>query len=411
MGINFNIVKKPKVEEEDDGEELELEDEEDNDDSVKSKGYDPKKKMIKFMGIIVVVMLVILLIMFIASSLSGKKTDTYSYSEIESVLEKAGKSYFKDHPEYLPEDEGDVVEVESTNLVNEGYMKDLSEYPTKDGATCTGSVKAEKESNDYLYIPVLSCGDKYSTVLFSTKVLDNEDTVTTGDGLYSKGGEYIFRGENVNNYVQLDKSLWRIVKITSDDEIVLISVDGLGYSNPWDDRYNEQFEFDAGINEYSVSRIKDSLDEIYNISADSKYDPLLSKKDKTRLVSFDLCIGKRNPKSEGKDNSIECSKTYKNQKMGLLTLSEFLYASVDPNCKSTETKSCKNYNYLVIKDDWWLATASTEDTCMVFRVKRNGVVEVEEAFSTSLIRPVIHLNSNVLYKSGKGTLEKPYKVR
>lgn len=408
MGINFNIVRKPKVEEDED---LEEKDELDEDsDDVKTKNYDPKRKMFKFMGIIVVIMIILLLILFIAS-LGGNKTKTYSYSEIETILEKAAKSYFEDHPDSLPQEEDYVVEVDASNLVAEGKMNDLSEYPTKDGIICTGSVKVEMEDDDYLYSPVLNCGDKYSTILLNTKILDNNEIVTTGDGLYVRGGEYIFRGENVNNYVQLDKSLWRIVKITADDEIILINQDGAGYTVPWDDRYNEEKTYDAGINNYSVSRIKDYLDEIYsNPDADRK-EEVLSKKDKTRLVEYNVCIGKKASSSEDRNNTDECSQTLKDQKIGLLTLSDYLYASVDPNCKSAETKSCKNYNYLTINSNWWLVTGVNNNTYHVYKVRNNGIVTTDYASNYALARPVVRLNSSVLYKSGKGTSEKPYKVR
>ena len=138
---------------------------------------------------------------------------------------------------------------------------------------------------------------------------------------------------------------------------------------------------------------------------------IISKKDKARMVAYNVCVGKKSIKSEDKKNTEECKQTLKNQKFGLLTLSDFLYASVDPNCKTAESRSCGNYNYLVINSDWWLATASTDNTYEVFEVRSGGSVVAETADDVALTRPVIHLNSNVLYKSGKGTLEKPYKVR
>ena len=407
MGINFNIVKKPK--EEDDGEELEEEVEETSK-STSSSSYDPKKKMIRFMAIIVAVMIVIIIILFAISSLGSHNGSTYSYSEIETILEKAGKAYYKDHPEYLPVDEGDIVEVDVSNLVAEGKMKDLSNYPTKNSAACTGSVKVEMIDDEYVYSPVLSCGE-YSTIALGSRVVEDNEIVNTGDGLYSRGGEYVFRGENVNNYVQLDESLWRIVKITSNDEIVLINDAGIGSSYVWDNRYNQETNYNTGINNYSVSRIKDYLDDVYSNPNERKKELILSKKDKTRVVEYDLCIGKKSSTSEDKSNLDECKQKLNDQKFGLLTLSDYLYASVDPNCKSAESKSCRNYNYLVMKYDWWLVTANNANTYNAYCVQSNGSVENSYASSHALVRPVIHLNSNVLYKSGKGTLEKPYKVR
>ena len=166
------------------------------------------------------------------------------------------------------------------------------------------------------------------------------------------------------------------------------------------------------MNGYSASRVKEYLDKIYDNPVKDDGEKLLSKKDETRILAYSLCTAKRSPKSEKNDNTEECAETLKNQKYGLLTLSDYLYASVDPNCKSASTKSCKNYNYLVNKESsWWLVTANNENTSTVFQVGRNGAVTAETASNYAVVRPVILLNSKILYKKGEGTLEKPYTVR
>ena len=198
---------------------------------------------------------------------------------------------------------------------------------------------------------------------------------------------------------------------TANNNIVLISNEGVTYTQPWDNRYNEERLYEAGINTYSASRIREYLDKVYNNPSANDGEDILSKSDKAKLVSFSVCTGKRTTDNESKDNSVECSEVLQNQKLGLLTLSDYLYASVDPNCKSASTKSCKNYNCLTMKEDWWLATANKEDTSTVFSVSRSGNVTAETAGNYAIVRPVIYLNSNVLFKSGNGTLEKPYKVR
>ena len=407
MSINFNIIKKNKKPEEEkvneeEVEEIiedEIEDEVEETSKKKSYGFDPKKKMIKYMAII--------FILFIISTLSPKKSKTYSYSEIESVLVKAAKSYFKDHSNYLPEEEGDIVEVDHTNLVAENKMRDLSYYTSE---SCTASVKVEKSSKDYMYVPNLDCGDKYSTVPLYQKILNDNDTVTSGYGLYSIKDDHVFRGELVDNYVSIDDSLWRIVRITSSNNVVLVSQLGTNYSQPWDNRYNEDARYESGKNVYSTSRLKEYLDKVYDAKTGDK-DYFISNSTKSKLVSYNLCIGKRKIDSESKDNSEECLETYKNQKFGILTLSDYLLSSIDPNCKSASSKSCKNYNYLVIKDAWWLVTASKDSSTKAFMVGTNGTVKEEYTNNYANIRPVIYLDQDVMYKSGKGTLEKPYKIR
>ena len=195
-----------------------------------------KLKMFKFMGFIVIGVIILLLILFIASKFSVQKK--YTYSDVESIMKNAAISYFKDFPESLPSEDGNIVEIDSSNLIAEGKMKDFSQY-IPDGDTCKGSVLVEKINSEYLYTPYLSCGDNYITVELYKKVVSDNSVVTSGYGLYSVGGGYVFRGETVNNYVKLGNSLWRIVKITSNNNLVLISSDGLPYSKPWDNRYNE----------------------------------------------------------------------------------------------------------------------------------------------------------------------------
>lgn len=403
MGMNFNIVQKPKKDD-DLMDEDELEEE-----SSKSKSDDPKKKMIKFMGIIMVCFFGFLIVLFIISLVSNTNR-TYSYTEIEKIMKEAAISYFKEHNDELPIDVGDISEIDVTNLVAAEKMKDLSEY-TKEDVTCSGNVQVEKTESSYLYTPYLDCGNTYATKELANKILETEEIVTSGYGLYSTKSGHIYRGENVNNYVQLDEALWRIVKITSNNNIVLISEEGASYTRPWDNRYNPERSYESGVNTYSNSRVKEFLDKIYTNPSKEDSEVILSKNDKKKLIPFNVCTAKRVSTSEIKDNSAECSEVLKDQMMGLLTLSDYMYASVDENCKSASTKSCKNYNYLVKKYDWWLVTANKEDTSTVYQISQNGIATIVNAGNYGIVRPVIYLNSKTLYKSGNGTLEKPYKVR
>lgn len=408
MNGNQNMVQKPKEEEtyiDDEEEEVEEESSTSSKSSFGGGNDDVKQKMIKLMLIIVGVTVVLLLILFIVSLFTKKN---YTYTDVEGVMKDAAISYFADYPDYLPTQEGSIVEVDAVNLISAGKMKDLSEY-LKDEVACSGVVQVQKAGNDYLYTPYLNCGETYVTQELYKKVAS--ETVTSGDGLYASGNAYVFRGENVNNYVKLDKSLWRVVKVNSDGSMVLIHSDGIMYTQPWDDRYNEEQFFEAGINQYSVSRVKDYLDKVYNNPSKEDGEDILSAKDKTRLVPYSLCIGKRSSTSEGKNNSEECMQTLKGQYLGLLTLSDYLFASLDPNCKNVETKSCKNYNYLVIREEWWLATADKDASYAVYKINQSGNAVKDTASTYATVRPVIYLNSRVLYNGGEGTLEKPYKIK
>ena len=412
MNTNFNIVKKPKkedVEIEEDEEEIELDDGDDK--PSKSSSNDLRKRMFLVMGFIVGGTILLLFILYLCSLLMHK---TYDYADIENLMESSAKKYFKDNPNYLPTEEGNIVELDVNNLVAGSYMKNLSEY-TGEGVTCSGTIQVEKSGSEYLYTPYLNCGDQYYTEELYKKIVNDNNVVTSGYGLYSHNGSYAYRGEEVNNYVKLDNSLWRIVKVTSNNNVVLIHNDGLPYTQPWDDRYNESRFYAAGINSPGASRIKEYLNKVYKNSKtkkeDEKDENILSNSDKAKLVSYNLCTAKRAANSTTSDNTEECQENNANQKLGLLTLSDYIYASIDPNCKTAISKSCQNYNYLSIDNDWWLATANSADNSTVYKVDGTGVVSSENASNYCIVRPVVYLNSKILYKGGEGTLEKPYTVK
>ena len=395
-----NMVKKPKKIETFDDEEDDVEEES----SPKASSEDAKKKLFKMMAIICGVMVGFLFIIYIASLLSNK---SYTYSDIEEIMKEAAVGYFNAHPEYFPKEEGKVVQVDVQNLIYEERMKPFTEY----GIECTGNVRVEKVGNDYVYTPYLNCGDNYATVELYKKVLSDNSIVTSGYGLYNMEKFKVFRGEDVNNYVKLENSLWRIVKVNPDNTMALIHNEGLHYSQAWDDRYNEDKLYNIGNNQFSTSRIKEYLTRIYTNPSEEDQEVILSDHDKARVASYTLCVGKRMPTSTKNNNQEECTVTSKNTKLGLLTLSDYINASVDPKCKNSTNKSCLNYNYLVIDSSWWLATANKENTYTAFMVNDSGAVEVANASQYNKVRPVIYLSERALFDKGTGTLEDPYTIR
>lgn len=366
---------------------------------------DMKKKMVLFMAVVTIGIIALLLIAFVISIIAPR---TYSYDDLEQEIKESAIAYFKDHKKSLPTTEDQIVEITTSTLVAEEYMKDLSEY-TQEGVTCTGKVQVEKAGNDYLYSPYLNCGEEYTTEELYKVITKSSNIVTSGYGLYSKNGSYVYRGEEVNNYVKLDEAVWRIVKVTADNNIVLIKEEEAGQPLSWDNRYNSEKGYSSGINIYSASRIKEELNRIYK--SNEKDEIFLSKEDKTKLLSYNVCAGKRSLTDQGTENTTECSSVVQDQKVGLLTASDYMAASVDEGCITTGSPSCQNYNYLTSGYDWWLVTAGTTGSDQVYYIDDQGSIELDIATGYASIRPVIQLNSKVLYKSGKGTKSKPYKIK
>ena len=56
-------------------------------------------------------------------------------------------------------------------------------------------------------------------------------------------------------------------------------------------------------------------------------------------------------------------------------------------------------------------TPSSDDSSSVYFINQSGYVEITDASNSKSLRPVIHLNSKTMYKSGKGTLKNPYTLK
>lgn len=363
-----------------------------------------RKKLMRMMLIVVGVLVVLLVFILLFSLITGGDK---SYDEIEADLKNAAIEYYKVQSGLLPQEEGETVTVKASTLADAELMKPLSEL--RKNEKCSGRVEVNKIGDNIIYTPYLDCGKNYTTKELYKAVLE-QGVVTTGNGLYDLNGEKVYRGDNVNNYVQLDNALFRIVKVTADNKILLILNEvETSMSTYFDDRYNQDKLFNSGYNDYRISRISQYLDDLYNNKLDFS---LLSKNDKEKLTSFNLCIGKRSVSDTTNNNSLECSDVLENQMIGLLTASDFMNASLDVNCKATIDKSCQNYNYLKLSNiDWWLITTNSLNNYEVFFVRNSGFIDESNASGYKKIRPTIMLNNNVMIKSGTGTEANPFVLK
>ncbi len=362
---------------------------------------DMKKKLMRMMLIVVGILVVLLIIILIFSLVTGGNK---TYEEIEEELKNAAIEYYDVQSGLLPQEEGETVTVRASTLADAELMKPLSEL--REGESCSGRVEVTKVGDNIVYTPYLDCGDNYTTKELYKAVLE-QGIVTSGNGLYDLNGEKVYRGDEVNNYVQLDNAVFRIVKVTSDNKLLLIlnELDS-NMSTYYDDRYNQDRLSNSGFNDYRISRIYQYLDDLYNNKQDYS---LLSNSDKGKLTPFNLCVGKRSLTETINNNSIECSDVLENQMIGLLTVSDYMNASLDTNCRATTDKSCQNYNYLKLSGtDWWLVTGSSLNSYEVYSVRSSGYLYETNASSYKKVRPTIMLNSNVMIKSGNGSESNPF---
>ena len=363
---------------------------------------DMSKMLIKMLLGIIAALLFMFLIVFVVRIIGGGKK---GYSSTESTMQSAAVKYFKKHKSKLPLDNEETV-VNVNTLVSEEYMKELTKYVGKN-TTCKGNVTVLNNDGNYIYLPYLDCGKKYKTELLKDSILKDNEVVESGDGLYlDDDGNYIFRGEFVNNYLIFNNLKFRILRINADGSIKLFLAGPIkGYkSTIWDDRYNIEKDDKTGINNYAKSRIKDYLYTIY------KDDEIFNNNAKALMKKQSLCVASRDIDSEDLTDAQECSETLDNEELGLLQLNEYVLPSIDENCTKASDKSCINYNYMKsYQQSFWSITPYADDTYQVYRIA--NAVYLAKAKSTGSVLFTLSLSDKAQLKSGDGSSENPYIVK
>lgn len=359
-----------------------------------------KKKLFILGGFLVL----IIVILFGGAIVYNKFFYKRSYSEIEGIMVDAAKSYFAKNQDALPQNYNDLVVLSDDDLVSKDEMKTIQEYLKDESISCSGSVTVTNINGKYRYTPNLDCGNQHKTITFMNYIEASVPVVENGNGLYQLNEELVYRGDNVNNYIQFSGKIYRIVKFSQNQAVIIYTDDTKLQNMVWDDRYNIEKNANMGINDYSVSKVRDYLNSLYDENT------LISDENKLLAVAHSLNLGKRSNKDTDKTGTIEKTATLENQFIGLLPLSDFLNASLDSNCSASTSRSCQNYNYLSkYKYNWWIMTANSANTYQVYRI--SGYAASTTASNTAYVRPVLYLSKDALYVSGDGTKDNPYIVK
>ena len=358
------------------------------------------KKLIIGTGIFLLI--IIFLMIFVSCSSNGK---IYSYNEIEKILiQKTKTAYGKDGN--LPS-LNQKIDISIEELVNKGLVKTINEYTHDETTSCSAKVTIYNNNGYYLYEPNINCGEKYKTKTLQ-ETLIKDSLVETGNGLYKVDDEYIFKGDNVNNYIKLNDVLYRIISINSDGSVRLMEnkKNSENTMTTWDDRYNTEKQYNAGINNYSSnglnSRIKDKIHNIYE--GDTYTDDV-----KAYFINKESCIGKRSINELENTGIYECAVKSESYPISILALYEYSRASLDPNCTGIVNSSCTNYNYFTsISNGFWTLTADKDTSYKAYKIS-SGSVMISNASNPAYLLIVINIDGNTVINSeGNGSFKNPY---
>ena len=233
-------------------------------------------------------------------------------------------------------------------------------------------------------------------------ILDNEEIISSGDGLYEdtyEEGRYIYKGVNVNNYITFNNEVWRIVSVEPDKTIKIMRNDSIGEVE-WDSSNSNNWARPSTLNTYLNGKY---LTNTLNSTAQSQ------------IVSKDFSIGGVSSNDTNLYNTISNENNSKwNGKVALITASEYIRSNSNQSQCGTVNQlynynNCKNTTWMYINDIWWTLSSDFDNTFTVFYVYLDGSFNRDyEAIASTSIRPVVYLSSEVKITGGDGSQNNPY---
>lgn len=241
------------------------------------------------------------------------------------------------------------------------------------------------------------------------------ETSTIDEGLISSkdnyGTTYYFRGDIKDNYVQVGKYIFRIVRINGDGSVRLVLNDFLEVEYPYNINTpnNENIVESANLlntslinelNTWYKENLTDYSNNLINgtFCTDTSFDTQLG--DIYYTNTYNRTYGSNNP-------SLECQGITYNSYVGLLSVDEIIFAGAYKNMPNTDY-----YLYNKNQQNTYLTSSSyslnSSNLISMININidgslANGVLQdVPQA-----IRPVINISTSAKVK-GKGTIQNPY---
>lgn len=351
-----------------------------------------RKLVLTFIRILIILAIIVIIFMIIVSC-SNKGNN---YTKLENVMENAATNYYNSHKDDLPSSLGESKKITISELVNSGYMKNVTSYVTD--ASCDGYVIVTKNSTDYLYNPYVSCGE-YKTNTISSIIKDA--VVASSDGVYAMDGGYYYRGNRVNNYIQIGNLTYMIIGMDSNNNVKVIEAEAEKQSIIWDNRYNvEKGTSGTGMNDFERSVLQEKLQEKYE---------MMGPEIKKYILYSDWCVGKRS--ADDAFEEVECDVTSKAY-IATINAYEFARISIEEQCTNVLSGACVNYNFISDKFDsaYWTLTPVAGNTYQSYYLY-NGSLDTSYVSRYYKVIKSFNISGNNIVTSGDGSLDNPYKIK
>ena len=203
--------------------------------------------------------------------------------------------------------------------------------------------------------------------------------------------EYVFKGNEANNYINFSNETWRIIGFTSTG-LAKIGLFSRNVTKKWDN---------ANSSVWSTSTIYNYLNNEFFTS--------LSDKNFVYLSSFN--VGKVSSGLSG-DALYNAEKSEKfSSSVGLLNISDYIKASSNSTCNSGYTSSGKCNSWMTSKSTLLVNTVPSSNNAYVFD-SGSSLITTTALTTNYQVVPVVYLNNDVkiLTGSGSGTSSDPFVI-
>jgi len=217
-----------------------------------------------------------------------------------------------------------------------------------------------------IYNPKTENGEQVK--LLGSSITSDAALATEGDGLYRVSGAYIYKGSEVDNYIEFGNTLWRIIKVNSDGSIEMAT-----------DSYINALDWNTTITDYANSDIRAYLNDVY-----------LNTLNKDMLTNVTYCTDLVTDLSK-----VTCNSSNSNDYVRLLGITEFLNSEANSSSFLADSN-----NYI------WLYNSNEKS---VWHTNGNSL-GASDADSGYLVKAVVHVKNSTQLLSGKGTKEDPYVI-
>ncbi len=202
----------------------------------------------------------------------------------------------------------------------------------------------------------------------ATSIMKKASVVYEGAGIYKEAGNYLYKGEKVDNYLRFANLTWRIVKIANDNTIEIVLDDPINI-----------MAFDSNSSDFNKSDVSTYLNKEFVKYLDT------SKLDKA-VVCEDAISDL---------TKLSCNDSSVSNYVKLPDISAFLNSIAEDTYMADDNDTMWLYNKKNNKEVWYTSGYNISST---------------KPTEFNSIKPVVTLKSTNVLLGGKGTKEDPYRI-